>query len=136
MPWESGPPPVSLDDARAIVRQYGNHAGRAWYAGAQVEPATGELVVHRVPHRDFDVHVLGLVPDTVPIRFVDAEHSLEELLQAREIVLEVADVADVVDVRVPHDGSRVVVDVRGPVAEVQREFDVALPGLTEVVGPA
>lgn len=118
---------TELEHALTLVQQYGHHAGRMWFSGAEVAADPPELVVYRVPSTAFDREIASLLPPELPLRMVDAEHSREELRQSREVIIDVRDAFDLVDVRVPDDGSRLLVTVRGDVDHVQAEIDRALP---------
>ena len=130
-------PPDGPDLTLAIdvVRLYGNNDGRQWFAGVLAGDADDEIVVFRRPNPDFDGAVVRLVPDGVRVTFADAPHSRAELLEAREQVFDLTDEIQVVDVRLPADGSALKVEVAGPAEDAVVVLRARVPGLADVVVP-
>ncbi len=128
-------PPLGPDRTLAldVVRLYGNNDGRLWFAGVLAGESDDEIVVFRRPNLDFDGAIALLVPDGVRVTFVDAPHTRAELLEARERVFDLTDELQVVDVRVPSDGSVLAVHVDGPADEAALVLQRRVPGLADVV---
>ena len=78
---------------------------------------------------------MSVVPDGVRVTFVDAPHTRAELLEAREQVFDLTDEIQVVDVRLPADGSALKVEVAGPAEDAVVVLRARVPGLADVVVP-
>lgn len=113
----------------ALARQFGHHAGRAWFSGARVDEARGVITIYRVPNRGFDDELKRLVGDAVPLEFQDTIHTRDELLVARETAWGLAEPLQIEAITIPDDGSGITVYVHVPVASAQESLDRLLPRL-------
>jgi hypothetical protein len=116
-----------------IVRAYGHNHGRLHYAGVVPDHDARAITVYRVPDPAFDSSVHGLVGDDVSLRLVDAPHTRDDLLVARERVWALADSLPIESISIPTDGTRLGVVADAPVDEVQTVLDRVVPGLATAV---
>ena len=115
------------------ARQYGNHAGRAWYAGVRADHEARVVTVFRVPHAAFDDEVRALLGDTVRVEVADAPRTRQELLVAREMAWSISGPFEVETVSIPDDGGRLRVFVTGSSWEAQAQLDRLIPGVADVI---
>jgi hypothetical protein len=129
--------PVELDpDVEAVAdlaRAYGHNHGRLHFAGVAPEHEHHAITVYRVPDPAFDSAMRGLVGPDVALHLVDAPHTRDDLLVARERVWALADSLPVESISIPVDGSRLTVVVDAPPDDVQASLDRVVPGLATAV---
>jgi len=124
------------DDVAAgvgVVRAYGHNYGRLHFAGVTADHDNRAIIVHRVPDPSFDSSVRGLISDAVALDLVDAPHTRDDLLVARERVWGLAEALSIESISIPSDGSRLTVVAGAPVDEVQAALDRVVPGLAVAV---
>jgi hypothetical protein len=128
---------VEVDpDVEAVVglaRAYGHNYGRLYFAGVAADHEHRAITVYRVPDPSFDSSVRGLVSGAVTLHLVDAPHTRDDLLVARERVWALADSLPIESISIPVDGSRLTVVADAPVDEVQARLDRVVPGLATAV---
>ncbi|MFC6237054.1 hypothetical protein [Longivirga aurantiaca] len=112
-----------------LARQFGHHAGRAWFSGARADEEQGTVTVFRVPNHGFDSELRLLIGDAVPLVLEDATHTREELIVARETAWTLADSLQIEAITIPDDGRGINVYVNAPVSEAQAALDRYLPGI-------
>lgn len=110
-----------------LARQYGHHAGRAWYSGSRVED--GGVTIYRVPNPAFDSELLLMLGTGVPVLLREARFTREELIVAREEAWSLADALLIDAITIPDDGSGINVFVHASVEVAQDTLDRALPGI-------
>jgi len=129
--------PVELDpDVEAVAglaRAYGHNYGRLHFAGVAPDHEHRAITVYRVPDPAFDSAVRGLVGPDVMLHLVDAPHTRDDLLVARERVWALADALPIESITIPSDGSRLIVVAEAPVEQVQASLDRVVPGLATAV---
>jgi hypothetical protein len=132
--------PVELDpDVDAVVdlaRAYGHNHGRLHFAGVAPDHGRHAITVYRVPDPAFDSAMRGLVGPDVALLLVDAAHTRDDLLVARERVWALADSLPVESISIPVDGSRLTVVADAPPDDVQASLDRVVPGLATAVSAA
>jgi hypothetical protein len=116
-----------------LARQFGHHAGRAWFSGARADEAAGSVTVFRVPNHGFDEELRLLLGTSVPLVLEDARHTREELTVAREEAWAFGDELQIDAITIPDDGSGINVFVHVPVADAQTVLNRALPGLARAL---
>ena len=110
-----------------LARQFGHHAGRAWFSGARADEEQGVVTIFRVPNQGFDSELRLLIGDAVPLVFQDATHTREELIVARETAWTFAESLQIEAITIPDDGRGINVYVNVPVASAQETLDRFLP---------
>jgi len=129
--------PFSADKDAATVadlaRQFGHHAGRAWFSGARADETRGLVTIYRVPNRGFDEELRLLVGDAVPLEFQDSLHTRDELIVARETAWTFADSLQIEAITIPDDGSGINVYVHVPIDTAQETLDRFLPRIARAV---
>lgn len=123
-------------DAAAVAdlaRQFGHHAGRAWFSGARADETRGLVTIYRVPNRAFDDELRLMVGDAVPLEFQDSLHTREELIVARETAWSFADILQIEAITIPDDGSGINVYVNVPVTTAQETLDRFLPRVAKAI---
>jgi len=125
--------PVELDPAvtalAELAREYGHHAGRHYFAGVVADHLGHAITIYRVPDADFDGEVVTLLDGDVEVRLVDAPHTRDELVVARERVWALAEELPITSISLPPDGTRLTVVCDAPVDDVQVELDRVAPGM-------
>lgn len=116
-----------------LARQFGHHAGRAWFSGARADESRGLVTIYRVPNRAFDDELRLMVGDSVPLEFQDALHTRDELIVARETAWTFAESLQIEAITIPDDGSGINVYVHVPVATAQQTLDRFLPHIAKAV---
>lgn len=112
-----------------LARQFGHHAGRAWFSGARADEAAGVVTVFRIPDETFDGELRLLLGTSVQILLEDARYTREELTVAREEAWGFGDDLQIEAITIPDDGSGINVFVHAPVADAQAVLSRALPGV-------
>ena len=102
-----------------LARQFGHHAGRAWFSGARADEEQGTVTIYRVPNHAFDDELRLMIGYSVPLVFADAIHTRDELIVARETAWTFADSLQIEAITIPDDGSGINVYVNVPVADAQ-----------------
>ena len=110
-----------------LARQYGHHAGRAWFTSARATDAT--VTVYRVPNPAFDSELLVMLGTDVPVEVRDARYTRDELIVAREEAWALADDLHIDAITIPDDGSGIHVFVHASVEDAQAALDRRLPGI-------
>ncbi len=124
---------TEVEAAADVVRSFGHHAGRRWFAGVVPDHERRRITVFRVPGPGFDGEVRALVADTVGVDFLDATHPRDDLTAAREAVWLLGDALEIESVSLPPDGTRLTVVVGVDADEAQHRLDAVAPGLTRAV---
>jgi len=112
-----------------LARQFGHHAGRAWFSGARADEEQGTVTIYRVPNHAFDSELRLLIGDAVPLLFEDATHTRDELIVARETAWTFAESLQIEAITIPDDGRGINVFVNVPVSDAQAALDRYLPGV-------
>lgn len=112
-----------------LARQFGHHAGRAWFSGARADEEQGTVTIYRVPNHAFDSELRIMLGDAVPLVFEDSTYTRDELIVARETAWNLADSLQIDAITIPDDGRGINVYVRTSVADAQHALDRFLPGI-------
>ncbi len=112
-----------------LAREFGHHAGRLRYAGVAPDHDRRSITVYRVPDPGWDSEILRLLESEVAVHLMDAPHTREELLVARERAWALADSFAITAISIPVDGTTLAVTSDAPAASVQAELDRLVPGL-------
>jgi hypothetical protein len=112
-----------------LARQFGHHAGRAWFSGARADELAGNVTVYRVPNHAFDDELHLLLGTDVPVLLHDARFTRDELIVAREEAWAFGDDLQIDAITIPDDGSGINVFVHVPVDDAQAVLNRTLPGI-------